>query len=496
MLHKRQLMGSDNIPTFIAQDSATFWAEPLCKIMNKCLSDGIFPTQWKNTRIVPVFKSGNAASVENYRPISIIPVFAKIFEIILHKKLYYEFKPKISHMQHGFIQNKSTTSNLLILTQQISKNLNSNIQTDVIYTDFKKAFDSVDHNILLKKLANIGCSVKLVQLFHSYLQERKLSVQYRGQISKEFVATSGVPQGANLAALLFSVYVNDLAYELKTGALLYADDMKIYRNIRNKGDAEKLQMQLDKIATWCKYNGIQLNVKKCSVLTYSRACSPYIYNYKINKNALVRATKIKDLGVVFKSTLSFKDHILEIIQKAYRSMGMIIRNCKDFKDIDTLKLLFITYVRPILEYGFLIWNPHNDFLIKELEKIQRKYLKWLYYKRYGLYPPMGINQCHLLNEFNLLSLQNRRSIGDVCFLKKLINGNIDCPDLLKCMNFYVPRSTSRYRPTFYTDGARKEVLKYAPINRMCEEVNKCKLLDIFHCTKKDIQVAVLSNGSS
>jgi Reverse transcriptase (RNA-dependent DNA polymerase). len=279
MLHKPQSMGSDSIPTFIAQDCATFWAEPLCKIMNKCLSDGIFPTQWKNTRIVPVFKNGNAALVENYRPISIIPVFAKIFEIILHKKLYYEFKPKISHMQHGFIQNKSTTSNLLILTQQISKNLNSNIQTDVIYTDFKKAFDSVDHNILLKKLANIGCSVKLVQLFHSYLQERKLSVQYRGQISKEFVATSGVPQGANLAALLFSVYVNDLAHELKTGALLYADDMKIYRNIRNKGDAEKLQMQLDKIATWCKYNGIQLNVKKCSVLTYSRACSPYIYNY-------------------------------------------------------------------------------------------------------------------------------------------------------------------------------------------------------------------------
>ncbi|GBN73503.1 hypothetical protein AVEN_172422-1 [Araneus ventricosus] len=167
-------VGVDYIPSFIIKGCAEFLIYPLLVLFNLSLRTKVIPDVWKQTKIIPVFKKGVAQNCENYRPIAILSPFSKIFEGIIHKKLYNQVKNLISTSQHGFIPKRSTTTNLFCLTDKIISKFESGSQLDVIYTDFSKAFDSIDFGILLKKLHGIGFNVNLIDWFLSYLWNRTL----------------------------------------------------------------------------------------------------------------------------------------------------------------------------------------------------------------------------------------------------------------------------------------------------------------------------------
>ena len=349
--------GPDGIPSFFLKDCASVLVKPLYLLFNLILRQSSVPSQWKNAAICPIFKKGDKANVENYRQVCLICNFAKVFESIIYKRIYSSVSHLITPVQHGFVQKRSTISNLACLSQFVSKAIDNNSQVDVVYTDFQKAFDQIDHFVLLNKLNALGFSAELLALLKFYLLGRQQYVRYRNYTSSTFSPSSGVPQGSNLGPLLFLLFINDLPEVVTCESLLFADDYKLYAEIKWTEDGEALQENLDAVLRWCNLNRLSLNVSKCNVVTYSRKKQTINYPYNINSVNINRLECIKDLGILFDNQFTFVGHIQDMVKKAFRTYGFIYRNCRDFSDIRTLFLLFFSLVRSRLEYGAIIWFP-------------------------------------------------------------------------------------------------------------------------------------------
>ncbi|GBN53651.1 hypothetical protein AVEN_189562-1 [Araneus ventricosus] len=256
----------------------------------------------------------------------------------------------------------------------------------VIYTDFCKAFDSIDFGILLKKLQGIGFHVNLIDWLLSYLCKRSLYVYFNNAVSHEFTSTSGVPQGSNLGPLIFIIFINDLTCVFKySGCLLFADDLKLFGSIRSDLDSVVLQRDLDCLFKWHIDNRLHLNIEKCSVLSYTRKAQPLIHVYKINNLVLSRSNTITDLGIIFDSKLDFSQHIDTMVSKTYRRLGFLKRRTREFSSELTLKVLYCAHIRSNLEYCSIIWNPNYRNKIEIIERIQNNFLRYLLYEKNGFY---------------------------------------------------------------------------------------------------------------
>lgn len=476
-------MGPDSIPSFLLRDCATVFVQPLVYLYNLIIKTSIFPVLWKTATICPLFKKGDKADVTNYRPISLLSNFAKAFESILYKYIYMDVKMYISPSQHGFMKKRSTITNLVCFTQFTCEAIDSKQQVDTVYLDFWKAFDQIDHNILLQKLHYFGFSDSLIKLFQSYLVDRVQYVQYRCYKSKNIVPGSGVPQGSNLGPLLFLLFVNDITEVISSNYLLFADDLKIYRIINSPCDSIAFQNDLNNVYQWCLQNRLFLNIAKCLIVTYTRKFSPMHYQYSINNVKLQRKSSILDLGVLFDSAFTFTSHMENMICKAYKTLGFIFRNSKEFKDIRTLKLLFFGLVRSTLEYGSIIWHSVYHVHVNNIESVQRVFLKFLAFREDRIYPVRGHPQSQLLNRFNIISLNTRRLISGVRFLLNLINYEIDSMWLLRKINFLTPRYNARQSDMFYCPSCKSNLLQRSPIVVMCRVFNKisqnCDITDKF-----------------
>ena len=414
----------------------------------------MYPDILKCSKIIPIYKKGEKNNIENYRPITIINNFSKSFEFLLYEPTFSYAKNRITEYQHGFFKGRSTTTNLFCITQYISDAIDANSQVDVIYTDFTKAFDTLDHNILCSKFQKFGFSKNLLLFFKSYLDNRQHYIDYFGQRSEKFVSTSGVPQGSVLGPLFFNIFINDITVDLGVNCLLYADDMKLYNKVDDINDSMTLQAALDKINVWCNLNKLQLNIKKCNVLTFTNKHQYIEFNYCLKDSELTRPPTFRDLGVTFDSKLSFNFHINTITNECFRTLGFIMRCSHDFNDINTSKLLYQSFVRSKLEYSSIIWSPHYNVHIQNIEKIQRRFLKTLCYKEDGVYPAIGFPHDILLDRFSLSSLETRRTISQQIFLFKLLHNVIDCAAILSLLSFRTPRPGSRHNSLFYLPTPR------------------------------------------
>ena len=228
--------GPDDIPAFLVIDCLQYLLKPLCHIYNLILKSSIYPQMWKVSRVFPVFKAGDKANIVNYRPIALISNYAKLFECIMSDFLYTHCISKIALEQHGFIKGRSTVTNLCEFTEYVSLPLDNRFQVDAIYTDLSKAFDRVDHCILLKKLDTLGICHQLVMIFRNLLFGREQFVEIHGVQSTLFPVNSGVTQGSNLGPLLFTVFFNDVLNVISCRAFIYADDLKIAKVIKTNRD--------------------------------------------------------------------------------------------------------------------------------------------------------------------------------------------------------------------------------------------------------------------
>ncbi|XP_033218103.1 uncharacterized protein LOC117173571 [Belonocnema kinseyi] len=211
----------------------------------------MFPVVWKSAKIVPVLKAGEKSDIASYRPVAIIPNFAKAFEFSIAPLIRSAFKPILDDEQHGCDQRRSTVTNLMCFTQYVNDALRKGYQVDVVYTDFSKAFDRIDHTILQSKLNNLDIRSYAVQLLLNYLSNRPNQVMYRRCLSTTFHSTSGVPQGPALGSPIFNIHVNDVNQFINSNILRYADDMKFFRAIMSQLDHEALESDLDDLLQWC-----------------------------------------------------------------------------------------------------------------------------------------------------------------------------------------------------------------------------------------------------
>ena len=264
-------IGSDGVPAFIVKNCSLSLIKPLLILFNLSLEEKFLPELWKKSFITPVFKSGSRNNIRNYRPIAIISAIPKLLDKIMYNKILLFCSDAISSKQHGFVHSRSTITNLTLFTNSIFLSLNKNTQLDAIYLDFKKAFDLINHDILLLKLKYLNLPTNLILWIGNYLSKRYSIVRINGAVSQQFLAPSGVPQGSHIGPLLFLLFINDLVNVIQhCNILLFADDIKLFSDISKLSDCNKLQSDLKNLTIWCKANLFFLNFDKCFTISFSK----------------------------------------------------------------------------------------------------------------------------------------------------------------------------------------------------------------------------------
>lgn len=436
---------------------------PLAIIFNLSLKRGVFPLAWKIASVTPVFKKGARDDIVNYRGISKLSCAPKLFESLVNTSLWSHVADVMPDAQHGFVKGRSCTSNLVSFTSSIASLLEQPDvkQVDVIYTDFKQAFDRVKFAVIIKALMSYGVAGSVLGWFHSYLVDRHQFVAIKGRRSANFAVSSGVPQGSHVGPTLFILMMNFVVFVLEgVSFVIYADDLKIYYPIRNQDDCLFLQSVLDKFTVWCKGMGLDLSFGKCRVMTMSRARSPFSFDYSLSRIPLTRVHQMTDLGIIFNTKFDFNDDLSVRISKAKSMLGFVMRQANEFRDPRVLLCLYFAFVRSVLEYCCVVVSPHYQHYVTIIEKIQKRFLRLV------LRDHANLTYDQMCQSFDLETLDKRRSMASVMFAFDVLTSKVDCPDILAKLNFHCPVIQTR-RARFFVDTIRHtNYTNNEPINRM------------------------------
>jgi hypothetical protein len=323
--------------------------EPLGVLINHSPIQGFFPDCLKRAVIVPVYKKGDKKDLGNYRPIALLPVLSKVFELILKEQLNNHLnKFDIIHdSQFGFRQGKNTTDAIVHIVNQIYNNFENRNLTLVTFMDISKAFDTISHSLLLSKLQDYGINGIANDIFKSYLLNRKQTVKINGKFSQERSIHRGVPQGSVLGPILFVLYMNDFPNALIGSTTLYADDATI---LTTHHDLDSLKAEcninMNNAQRWLTENDLVLNESKTVNIMFS-----------LNKNItnMNSINNTKYLGIYIDNSLTWNNHIDKIISRLSKSV-FIMRKIKDCLTINCLQLVYLGYFHSVITYGILLWG--------------------------------------------------------------------------------------------------------------------------------------------
>ena len=339
---------------------------------------GQLPSDWKLAYVSPIFKKGERYKASNYRPISLTCILCKLMEHIItsHLMTHLESNQILSESQHGFRRQRSCESQLLGFVDEVGHEVSAGKQIDTVVLDFAKAFDKVDHALLIPKLKRYGISGKMLSWIEGFLADRQQAVIVAGSKSSTCPVPSGVPQGSVLGPSLFLAYINDLPLPLSSTTRLFADDTMLHNTVTEPSDQETLQEDLEKLTTWEKQWNMQFHPDKCTNTSITRKKQTLLGKYTINNHQLENVTETKYLGVTIQENLCWNKHIQNTCTKANQALGFLRRNLK----IGNKKMKensYKTLVRPILEYACTVWDPYTSSNIQKLEKIQRRAARWV-----------------------------------------------------------------------------------------------------------------------
>ena len=331
-----------------------------------------WPNFWKCAYVTP-FKKGSKSDVENYRPISILPRLSLVLEKIIFDYLYCVLRSKLSARQHGFRSGHSTITQLLVCLHDIYENFDSNSEQIIVYLDFSKAFDTVNHNILLCKLAYFGLDENFLKLMKTYLTNRTQRVQIDGCLSGCEPISSGVPQGSVLGPLLFLIYIDDmLALPSFSTCFCYADDTKLVCSSENI--FFNLQQDLKRLSQWCRDNSMMFNLNKCVFLHLSEKTTGSLF---IDDYQLQKVDSICGLGLQVSKTLKWDAHIRGKLPKARQNFNYL-RHSVPYCIPSKVKFnLFSACVMLSLLYASPAWHVDATHL-RLLEKFYWKGLCWCF----------------------------------------------------------------------------------------------------------------------
>ena len=370
--------GVTQIPASIYQLLAPLIVGPLTDIINNCIKLGIFPNSYKIGLVTPIFKKGNRADVQNYRPISSLPILSKVFEKVLSGQLslYLEKHNLLSERQHGFRKHHSTQHMLLTLIEPWLKALDSPSPCFIsaLSLDITKAFDTVSHNYLAALLPSYGLDELSCALLSSYLTNRKQVVKIGCSLSEPSKINAGVPQGSVLGPLLFNIVVNGL---LKTvdSAIAYADDTVIYAIGRTQLESNLAAHKLlDKAVKWYNFAGMTLNLKKTNYCIFANRTIDSSRQINYENTHLPIANSLKILGVTLNSNLSMSKHCQNIVSKL-SGINSLFGKCRNYLDLPQALQVYLTIIRPHLEYCPLLLTSLSSYDSDLLEKCQNRAIR-------------------------------------------------------------------------------------------------------------------------
>ena len=379
-LSSNKATGVDKISSKIIEIAAPAISDSLTYIFNQAITLSLFPHEWKTARVIPLYKNGQRNLPGNYRPISVLPVISKIMERILYDQLYnYLTKFELlSDSQFGFRKFHSTATALLDRTNDWYMNLDRKMFNLVVLIDLKKAFDTVDHQILLKKLELYGIKGQALSFLESYLSNRNQKCQIQGSVSSEKLIKCGVPQGSILGPLFFLLYINDLPQCLdKTKPRLFADDTNLTVSGDSITDLETaVNSDLEKLRKWLIANKLSLNVAKTEFMLIGskqmiKNISNLQLNVKIENESIKQVYESKTLGVTIDQHLSWKTNTENICKKITSGISAL-RRLKEFADKQTLLSVYNAIVRPYFDYCCEVWDVFGETQSKRLQKLQNR----------------------------------------------------------------------------------------------------------------------------
>lgn len=514
--------GPDGMSNRILRELACELSVPLCSLFNQSLRTGLIPTSFKEANVCPVPKKGDMTSISNFRPISLLNSLSKVLERLVFKYLYNHLNDNdlISSLQSGFIPGDSTINQLTFLYNTFCQALDAGKEVRAVFCDVSKAFDRVWHSGLLFKLQAAGVTGQVLAWFENYLSNRKQRVILPGAVSDWVFIKAGVPQGSILGPMLFLLYINDIVHDIGSNIRLFADDTSLFIIVDNPMNAAaRLTLDLEKISRWAATWLVTFNPTKTESLLISRKLSRdqhppiFMQNHQISE-----VSAHKHLGVFFSNDCSWHNHITYITDKAWFRVN-IMRKLKYKLDRKSLEIIYTAFIRPLLEYGDVIWDNCTLQDKQELDKIQNeaariatgttklvslnclyREIKWeslehrrnkhkmtLFYKMLHNLTPLylsslipqsvsDISHYNLRNSDNLQTIRTRTNIYYHSFLPSAIRDWNNLPfqakhlDTLNSFKFYLNKDKLEV-PAYYYTGKRHAQILHTRLRTNCSSLN-------------------------
>ena len=431
--------GVDGIPSRVLKLASAQIAPSICKLINLCLDQGVFPSQWKQAKVSPIHKGGQIDDPGNFRPVSILCTLSKIFERHIHNCLYEHLQPYLYHGQSGFRQNHSCETALSRMVDLWTKNIDAGNINGVILLDLRKAFDLINHRILLTKLQKYKVGEMSIKLLDSYLSDRTQFVAFKGANSDPLYVRSGVPQGSIVGPLLFLAYMNDLPVCLSDGSSLdmFADDSTLTAAAKSVPQIEaSLNCDLEAVNMWCLNNKMAINsVKtKAMLLTTSQRRSNMQTNINVSLSGdkLEVVDKAKLLGVIVDHNLTWKSQIDNVCLKMTKHIALL-RRIKPFLSQEMRKTYYMAYIQSSTDYCLTIWGHCSD--IHRVRKLQNLALRIIADE------PRRTSSLPLFRRYRVMPITDRLTYRINSLVFKSMNGM--APDYLSDMFTLVSASHGR-----------------------------------------------------
>ena len=473
--------GIDDIPCSLLSGVGSILSGPLSYLINECIGEGIYPDCLKTSKVLPIYKKGDRSEISNYRPVAVPSVFAKIFEKILNNRLlqYLNKNNLIGKSQFGFTSGMSTSDAVYSTLTEVYNQLDGGGCVGGLFFDLSRAFDLVDHSLLLKKMECIGIRGSALSLFRSYLTDRRFGVCVSGgqDIQMQFFSdfhrvTVGVPQGALIAPTLFNIYVNDISSVVTSGLLCqYADDT----SLMVAGDdassvAERCRTAVSDMSEWCAGNRLLLNTNKTAFLQFSNSAVSSSLYLSHKGRSIPTSSSVDFLGMTVDARLRWEDHTDKLCNKLATAL-FGVRSLRGVVNTESIKMFYYAYVESRIRYGIVFWGRSSH--VGRVFKMQKKIVRCMYNK------PQTASCRPLFKESNIMTLASLYIYEIMMFCRKNTDAFLRNCDISKTMrtrnsqNFVAPQHKTQL---YETSPHYNAILFY---NKLPNELRQTKGLTAF-----------------